>query len=299
MALGVIVVIALVVMSITGPAIGNIFSGTVSGLSGGGGYTNQEVANEPAGGLPADGLFADESGRFQVSGEQERVILKSAWLNLTVSDPQSRLSEIAILADEMGGWVVTSSSNQFTNSAGEKVTRGSITIRVPAVRLNEAMSRIKEGAGNINSESQSGEDVTQQYVDLSSRLKNLEAAETQLQTIMDGARKTEDVLSVYNELVRVRGEIESIKGQLQYYDEASSFSSIQIDLLPPEPGPVEAQTTNWTPAKAAENALGALVSVVRTGVDVTVSLLVFFGPIVIVLAVFWTLYRLARRRRTA
>jgi hypothetical protein len=200
------------------------------------------------------------------------------------------------MGEEMGGWVVTSSTGYFTNSAGEQVARGFITIRVPAGRLNEALERIKGGEGleKINSESINGQDVTQQYIDLSSRLKNLEAAEQQLQTIMDSARKVDDVMTVYNQLVNVRGEIETIKGQLQYYQEAAAYSSIEIELLPPEPGPVQVQTTGWSPVRAAESGAGRWYGAHwdRRGVGGICR------PLAVGLWVLWMAVRVGRRMAT-
>jgi hypothetical protein len=79
-----------------------------------------------------------------------------------------------------------------------------MTIRVPAERLDEALVTIKaETDQPIISENHSSQDVTAEYTDLNSRLTNLQAAEKQLQEIMAEAIKTEDVLSVYSQLVSV------------------------------------------------------------------------------------------------
>ena len=51
-------------------------------------------------------------------------------------------------------------------------------------------------------------------------------------TIMDGAVKTEDVLAVYNELVAVQGQIEVIKGQMQYFEQSARLSAVSIQLIP-------------------------------------------------------------------
>jgi hypothetical protein len=291
------VIVAIVAMTLMSPAIGNVFTNTAAALGsdgGGGGYAASYA--------PSDGttVLADVSGAVLVQEEQaqQRVILKDAILGLTVDDPETRLAEIAALAEEMGGWIVSSNINRYTDSAGEQVARGEILVRVPSERLTEALERIKTGAGAINSENVTGRDVTQEYIDLSSRLKNLEAAEVQLQSIMDSAKKVEDVLAVHAELVSIRGQIESIKGQLQYFDIASAFSSVRVNLSPPSPNPVQAQTSGWSPANTAESALGALVSVVRAVVDLVIAMVVFFGPIVVVIGGIWWVLRRVRNRNT-
>jgi hypothetical protein len=231
---------------------------------------------------------------------QERVILKNASLTITVADPAAKINEITAMAEGMGGWVVTSNSYTSTNNAGEEVTYGSITVRVPSDRLAESMERIKTGAEEVNSENVNGQDVTQEYVDLSSRMVNLQATERQLQTIMESARKVEDVLSVQRELTTVRGEIETIQGRLQYFDEAAAFSSIAVELHPPQPGPVEAQSAGWNPGTTAASALGSLLNLVQFIVDTAITVVILVGPFVVIFGVpAWVLWRRRRHQRRA
>lgn len=231
---------------------------------------------------------------------QERVILKNASLTITVSDPAAKISGIAAVAESMGGWVVTSSTYATTDSAGEAVTRGSITVRVPAARLNEALERIKAGTEKVEGETINGQDVTQEYVDLSSRLTNLQATERQLQSIMETARKVEDVLVVQRELTTVRGEIETIQGRLNYFDEAAAYSSIAVDVRPPQPGAVESQSAGWNPGETAENALGALIRLAQFAVDTAITLVILVGPFAVVLGIpAWWMWRRRRQNRRA
>src|SRR5690606_34749274 len=151
---------------------------------------------------------------------------------------------------------------------------GTIVVHVPAERLDEALSQIKSGALKIDNENITGDDVTQQYVDLSSRLENLQASEQQLREIMDKAVRVADVLEVQRELTNVRGEIEVIQGRLNYFNEAAAFSSISVSVIPQPPGPVEVQTIGWNPGTTAENALGALVSVLQSLLDAAITVVI-------------------------
>jgi hypothetical protein len=248
-----------------------------------------------------DVVPADSDGSTIINGQdaqdaRTRVILKTASLQLVVDAADSSLATISKMAETMGGWVVTSSTSMVTTAAGQSVAQGSITIRVPSDKLDEAMSQIKSGAGKVNYENVSGQDVTQQYVDLTSRLTNLEAAEVQLRKIMDDARKTEDVLNVYNQLVSTRGEIEQIRGQIQYFDEASAFSSISMDLIPTAiDTPV--QIAGWSPGHTVENALATLVNVLQSGADLLITVIVLVIPLaLIVLVPLWFVRRTLRRR---
>jgi hypothetical protein len=293
-------------------SVGNTFTNIQANFSGGaeqraqGGL--QPMATAPAAMLanasPADGDVA-RGNTAQSQGEntdgpaQQRVILRNATLNITVDDVSARITEIGTMASEMGGWVVTSNTSQSTASNGEKLTYGNITVRVPAERLDDALGRIKTGVNGVNSETVTGQDVTQQYVDLSSRLKNLEAAETQLQVLIERADNVPDVMSVFSQLVATRGEIESIRGQLTYFEQAAAFSSIQVTLVPPTPGAVVAQTTGWNPLRTLELALGALIGLVQGVVDLAIFVVVVLLPPLIVIGLpAWLIFRRVRRRAT-
>jgi len=140
----------------------------------GGGYTESlalemEAPIEP---MPSES-FGDGFGS-STSGTVERLVIKNASISIVVSDPADTLDEIITLAEGMGGFVVTSNLWQTTLSNGATVNQASITIRVPAQKLDEALRQIKSGPGEVRYESISGEDVTSQYTDLQSRLRNLE-----------------------------------------------------------------------------------------------------------------------------
>ena len=228
---------------------------------------------------------------------QERVVIKNANLLLVVEDPDAKLLEINTLADEFGGWVVSANTQRGDGEDDARVTSASITIRVLADRLDEALARIKNGAQSVESETVTGQDVTQEYIDLSSRLTNLQAAEVQLQEIMESASETEDVLSIYNELVRIRGEIEATRGQIRYYEESAAYSSIQVTLLPSQLArPVE--IAGWRPLDTARDAFQILVNVLRFAVDLAIVVVVLVVPLLIVFGLpSWFIYRRYRRSR--
>jgi Domain of unknown function (DUF4349) len=265
----------------------------------GGSAQNGYAQEAPASGVLDTSTLAQD-GEFNdalTTEAQQRVILKTAYLSLVVDNADETISSIAKMAEDLGGWVVTSSSNKVQTASGQEVSRGSITVRVPADQLDEAMTRIKSGGGTVESESVSGQDVTQQYVDLKSRLTNLEAAEAQLREIMASASKTEDVLAVYNQLVSTRGDIETVRGQIQYYDESSSYSSIAVDVTPKaiqEP----IQIAGWSPGHTAQNAIAALVNLLQGLADLVITLAIIGVPLLLIIGLpAWFIWRRVRRRK--
>lgn len=252
-----------------------------------------EVVSE-SGVANSETLNRDQTAAVQTV--EQRIVLKNASLTLVVSDAETAIQSITALAETMGGWVVTSNSSKAVTPAGREVIQGAISIRVPSARFNEAVSQIKVGALSVDSENVTGQDVTQDYVDLTSQLNNLSAAETQLQAIMEGARNTDDVLTVYNELVRVRGEIETTQGRIRYYEESAAFSSITANLIP-EAIETPIQIAGWSPGRTAENALASLVNVLRFAADLLISLALFIVPLILIFGVpGWFIYRTLARR---
>jgi len=185
-----------------------------------------------------------------------------------------------------------------TDAAGNKIMQANVAIRVPAERLNEALAQIKALAvtGEADSENVSGEDVTAQYTDLESQLRNLEAAEAQLQTIMEGAKRTEDVLSVYNQLVSVRGEIEQVRGQMKYYSEAAAMSLVNISLLPDALSqPIE--VGGWKAEGVAKEAVEALVRAFQGLASAGIWLGIYVLPLGLVFGIpLWLVGRAVVRR---
>ncbi len=299
------------------------FSQTLNSLQGGnGGAGGSGGAPQPgvAAGESADGIViaatpaaesammlmptatAGGSGRQAGGGENQpaqtdvqRVILRNAALTIVVADPAAVIDSIMTLANEMGGWVVSSNATQREDSAGNTVTSGTVVVRVPAARLDEALMQIRSGALEVRNENITGQDVTAEYVDLSSRLTNLRAAEARLLEIMGSAQRTEDVLAVERELTRVRGEIETIEGRLRYFDEAAAYSSVTVTVLPPTPDVVQVQSAGWSAGGTVERALGTLLGLVQGLIDLGINLLIVIGPFalptLLVALVVW------RRRR--
>ncbi len=230
------------------------------------------------------------------NAQSERIILKNATLTITVDDPEARINEISAMAENMGGWIVTSNVYATTRADGEETTNGSITIRIPADRLNEVLERIKSDTIAVNNENIIGQDVTNEYVDLSSRLKNLEATETQLQRIMETATEVEDVLAVQHELTTVRENIEVIQGRLNFFDEAAAFASVRVDVHPKPQGPIQTQQVGWNPGSTVERSLGALVSILQGLTDLAITLLIIGLPLVVIIGVPGRLLWRSRQR---
>lgn len=243
------------------------------------------------------------SGNFQSSpADVERLVIKNGNLSIVVDDPSGSVDRISRMAEEMGGFVVSANLYQSELESGAPVWRGSVTIRVPAERLNDALEQIKsESSQDPISENVTSQDVTGEYTDLESRLGNLEAAEEQLTRIMESAVKTEDVLSVYNQLVQTREQIEVIKGQMKYYEQSAAMSAVSVELIPNE-AVQPLSIGGWQPVGVAKDAIQSLIDTLKVIANIFIWVLIFVVPVLLVLFILFVLpliliFRALRRRR--
>lgn len=254
----------------------------------------------------------DTSANVDASGAApiKQMIIMNANLSILVDDPTVALSDIMKLATDLGGFTVTSNSYQTYNSNGDQIPAASVTIRVPAEKLNEVLDQIKAMTGDpkafVTSEIVSGQDVTQDYTDLQSRLRNLEEAETELTKMYDKATEAADVLAIYQQKLQVSEQIEVIKGQIQYYEQASAMSAITVQIdAKASKQPIT--VAGWEPKGVALDAVRALVNFLKGFVDFLIRLVITVLPILIVLGLFiglpiyllvrWLVRRKARKNQ--
>ena len=262
--------------------------GTMSGDFAAGGAPMQESFAAPA---APDALTRDTANAPQTT---ERLVIRNADLSIVVADVPGRVTAIQKMAEAMGGFVVSSNMYEAYTSSGETVPQAQITVRVPQAKLNSALDQIKAGTVEVQNESQSGQDVTDQYVDLQSRLKAKLAAEEQLTEIMQEAKRTEDVLAVYAQLQQIQSEIEVLRGQIKYTEQSAALSAISVSIIaeetiqPLEVGP-------WKPQGVARDAIQDLINFWKGFVEVMIRFVLLTLPVLLTLAIpFVLLFLLIR-----
>lgn len=155
----------------------------------------------------------------------DRMVVRTGEISLVVSDIAKTLDNIAGIAVDFGGYVVTSQKWKDNER-----NYGNISFRVLAENYDKSIAALRSMSLDVINETSSSQDVTQEYSDLGASLKNLEATEAQLLKIMESATKTEDILSIQRELTNVRGQIEQTKGRMQYLERTSATSLINVQL---------------------------------------------------------------------
>ena len=238
-------------------------------IGGGKGFPVPAVAPTPA---PA-GRGTPESQYTDT--DTERKIIQRASLRIEVKDFQSSSDAVIDIVERSNGFI--SDSHSYVTDTGRK--RGSITIRIPADKFIAVIGEIA-CVGDVKSKDTSGEDVTEEYIDLTARLNNSERQEQRLLEILDMAKEVKEVLEVEREVWRVRTEIERLTGRIKYLENRVELATISVSLYEPEP-----MTHSWGIRDAIRSAFEGFVSVIQgliilVGYALPILILVGFGWLV-------------------
>ena len=256
-----------------------------------------ESAAKPESGTLASGAVSagDAGAREAVSGEMvpqedfDRKIVKTADLGITSDDVRGGAARAQDVASRHGGTIVSSQTYRADNAV-----YADLVVAVPSGEFEEALDELRGVGEKVTTDKVSGQDVTEEYVDLQSRERNLLAAEQSLLDLYGRAGDVQDALSIQRELTVVRGEIEQVQGRIQYLKQSSNTSRISLSIRPvsspPEPPPT------WDPALVVARAWTASLAVLQ-GLAAAVLTTVVFGWWIIppLVAAAWTLRRRIRR----
>ena len=212
-------------------------------------------------------------------------------LSLQVDSAREAEASVRAIVARLGGYVV-----KVQTSGSDEDLSSTITFRVPAARFDEALAGVQGLAKKVFSRTVTGDDVTEEFVDLDSRLKNLEATRDRLQAFLDKAENVDEALKVNQSLSEIQGQIEQIKGRQQFLKQSASLSTITVSLAPvPPPAPIVAEDS-WQPLGVAREALRGLVSFGQALASLAIVLLVWspvWAPLA--LAGWWLRRRLLGR----
>jgi hypothetical protein len=225
-------------------------------------------------------------GEFQVPTVGPRIVKTAAvTLEVRAASFDQRFQEAALVASRHGGFVASS----LTSDA--KHQSATIVLRIPATQFDAALGELRR-LGSVKREELSGQDVTAQFVDLESRLRNWEAQEDVLLRLMARAKTIEESIKVQRQLQEVQLAIESIKGQLRVLTDQTDLATITLAMR--EAGAVAAKPKT-TLGKAWQEALGAFLSVIAA-VVVGLGYMVPLALLGLFVFVAWVIYRRTRTR---
>lgn len=206
-------------------------------------------------------------------------IRKSGSVDILVEDLDIAHSTILDMLSRYNGSVVNSHESGLGN---EKTIY--ITLKIPVEKFDDIYNDIKNIDGEVTYAFYYTDDITQEYTDLESRLRNLQEAEKQLVEILKTAKTVEDTLAVYKELTSIRSQIEVLEGQIKYLDNQVEYSYITVTLTLSDVGK-EITDEEWNPLGVLKTAFGSLVDFCKFLVNVFIWLVVFSPAIAIVVII--------------
>jgi Domain of unknown function (DUF4349) len=214
-------------------------------------------------------------------GDFGRKVVKTANLGLRTEEVRQSAAQAQQIAAAAGGSVL--SSQIYRND--DSVT-AQLVLSVPSEEFERVLDDLRSLGDKVTTDSISGQDVTEEFVDLRSRERNLRATEESLLGLYDRAENVEEALSIQRELTNVRGEIEMVQGRIKYLDQHTAYSQITLDIQPATSPPRPA----WDPGSVAARAWAASLSVLQAITTVLISAIVFgwwLAPVLVGGLLWW------------
>jgi len=249
--------------------------------------------------------ISNSSGSSTLLQNANRMIVKNADIRLTVKDTDVAIDRLTQVIGVAGGYII-SSRVWYQDYYGNNLKYATVTLGVPAQEFEKALSRLRGLAIKVVDETASGDDVTDQYVDLQSQLTNLEATQARIQEFLKDAKTVDEALRVNQELSNIEGQIEQIKGQMNYLNNRSAYSTITLNLEPelpvltPTPTPAPQPTATpipWNPGQTFGEAKNTLTLLYQGIANFLIWVAVVILPILLPIAlIFWGVWKLMNRK---
>lgn len=195
-----------------------------------------------------------------------RKVILNASLTLQVKSADQTEQKVRELVERLGGYVVKS------ETSGDDERRSvRLTVKVPSPRFDEALNTLTSSqyAGKVLNRNVSGQDVTEEYVDLESRLRALKATESRLLDFLKDAKTVPEALQVNQQLTDLQTQIEQVTGRMKYLDQSTGFSTINLELQPDTVFAL-ASPHGWQPGLTARNAWNQLLEFAQGIADVAI-----------------------------
>lgn len=220
------------------------------------------------------------------------MVIKDAELTLLVRDTSQAVGSVTAILTDSGGYIINS---QTWYQDGYMYA--SLRLGVPSAGFEDVLNRLRRVGLQVLREAAVGQDVSDQYTDLQSRLTNLEATAARVREFLADAKTIEESLRINQQLSELDGQIEQIKGQMRYYEGRAAYSTVTVTLNPEYPTPTPTMTatptatptltptaTAWSPAQTFDDATDVLAKQGQTVTDVLIWGTIVLGPWLLLIA---------------
>ena len=194
------------------------------------GYSESPEA-EVSGRNLAMSKVSNQSAPQQQPVTTERKLIKNGSIEFEVGSVTETKDKITVLVKDAGGYISSDNQNNYSGSP-----RFEQVARIPSDKLDEFVSQIEGLAKKVDSKTISTQDVTEEFIDVETRLATKKELEARYRDLLKQAKTVKDIIEVEAQLNNVRSEIESMEGRLKYLNSQVSYSTLTIAYYQPVSG---------------------------------------------------------------
>src|SRR5918993_2379043 len=253
------------------------------------GMVQPGMPNEDMGPMPEGGEAAD-SAELEATPDDDRSVITTGWMSVTVDDPIESAEEAAGIVEQAGGRL---DSREETPATDTQSARASLTMRIPSDEMKGVVDELRE-LGSVNSVSTTSSDVTQQRNDLDARIEALGASVDRLQQLLATATSIADLIAIESELTTRQTELDSLTQQRDWIVDQVDYSTLTLELITEEVAPDPAPDDFWSGLAAGWAALVGFASGLGVAIGV---LLPWLLTGLVIAAIVVTIVVVTTRRR--
>jgi hypothetical protein len=251
---------------------------------------------------PGDENGPGNPGQLAYEPVGNKMVIKDAELEVLVQSTDVAIAQVNQLTADYGGYII---STQSWYTDGFK--HATLRLGIPSASFETILNQLRDIGLRVISETASGQDVSNEYVDLQSKLTNLEATAARIRDFLNHAKTIEETLTISAQLAELEAQIEQVKGQMRYYEGRAAYSTVTINLVPQHPTPtptltptpipptpIPTSTPGWNAADTFDEASDVLVNLTQNTIDLLIWIILVILPIaavagIIIWIVRWTL----------
>ncbi len=219
---------------------------------------------------------------------QGPLVIRQAQLTVSVASGSfdSKLADVRHLVELEQGFIAGTDAQVNPQLPDDRIRTGVISFMVPAKNFDETIDGLAK-LGKVQNEHIGGQDVSAQYVDLQARLANAEAQRNAMVALLQRAQSVSDIIAIQNQLGQITQQIEQLKGQIQYLDHNTSFSTVTVNIVEAGTPAPTAANDNWGFATALGDAAHNFV----TTINYLITGLGAIGPVLLLVGLAYFVWR--------